>query len=220
MPAERRAPVAHAPGMTTTETITTATTVRRAEHARPEDRRSRADRVLLRRSRHRVDRARPRHDRAECPLRCSSSTSIVFEPHRRDLPHRRRRRRGPVAPARDRRGSPPTSSRSSVLGSRPTLVHTPPSCSSSTSSSQPTRPTIPTGTSSSSGRFPSARARASARPCCEQQLRRLDVRRDSAYLEATTLRNRALYERHGFECFGEIVLPDGPTLYQMWRSPQ
>ncbi len=52
------------------------------------------------------------------------------------------------------------------------------------------------------------------------QLRRLDGAGESAYLEATTLRNRALYERHGFESIGTIVLPDGPTLTRMWRSPR
>ena len=51
-------------------------------------------------------------------------------------------------------------------------------------------------------------------------LPRADSRGEPAYLEATTLRSRALYERHGFECRGEIVVPDGPTLWQMWRSPR
>jgi ribosomal protein S18 acetylase RimI-like enzyme len=46
-----------------------------------------------------------------------------------------------------------------------------------------------------------------------------DERGEAAYLEATTLRNRTLYERHGFVCTGEIVLPDGPTTYAMWREP-
>jgi GNAT superfamily N-acetyltransferase len=52
------------------------------------------------------------------------------------------------------------------------------------------------------------------------QLWRLDVAGEDAYLEATTLRGRALYERHGFECFGQIVLPGGPPLWQMWRAPR
>ena len=52
------------------------------------------------------------------------------------------------------------------------------------------------------------------------QLRRLDRRGESAYLEATGLRNRALYERHGFVCTGRLELPDGPTLWQMWRTPK
>jgi ribosomal protein S18 acetylase RimI-like enzyme len=42
----------------------------------------------------------------------------------------------------------------------------------------------------------------------------------AAYLEATCERNRALYERHGFECRGLIPLPDGPTLFAMWREPR
>ncbi len=54
----------------------------------------------------------------------------------------------------------------------------------------------------------------------DEVLRRLDRAGESVYLESTTLRNRALYERHGFECIGEIQLPHGPVMSQMWRSPQ
>lgn len=54
----------------------------------------------------------------------------------------------------------------------------------------------------------------------DEVLRRLDRDHEAAYLEATTLRSRALYERHGFECFGEIALPAGPVMWQMWRSPR
>ncbi len=43
---------------------------------------------------------------------------------------------------------------------------------------------------------------------------------EAAYTEATSLRNRALYERHGFAFVREIPLPDGPSLYAMWRDPQ
>ena len=42
----------------------------------------------------------------------------------------------------------------------------------------------------------------------------------AAYTEATSLRNRALYERHGFVFTREIPLPDGPSLYAVWRDPQ
>jgi ribosomal protein S18 acetylase RimI-like enzyme len=49
---------------------------------------------------------------------------------------------------------------------------------------------------------------------------RADVAGEAAYLEATSERNRALYERHGFECIHEIPLPDGPTSYGMWRNPR
>jgi ribosomal protein S18 acetylase RimI-like enzyme len=40
-----------------------------------------------------------------------------------------------------------------------------------------------------------------------------------AYLEATSDRNRALYERHGFRARGDIGVPDGPALWRMWREP-
>ncbi|TDE02793.1 GNAT family N-acetyltransferase [Jiangella asiatica] len=40
-----------------------------------------------------------------------------------------------------------------------------------------------------------------------------------AYLEATSERNRSLYERHGFETTKVIRLPDGPPLWCMWREP-
>src|SRR4051812_10561631 len=40
-----------------------------------------------------------------------------------------------------------------------------------------------------------------------------------AYLEATSDRNRALYERHGFRTLGDIPLPGGPALWRMWREP-
>jgi hypothetical protein len=40
-----------------------------------------------------------------------------------------------------------------------------------------------------------------------------------AYLEATSRRNRALYERHGFVTIGELTVADCPPLYAMWRPP-
>lgn len=41
-----------------------------------------------------------------------------------------------------------------------------------------------------------------------------------AYLEATTERNRALYQRHGFELMAEFHLPGGgPPMWRMWREP-
>ncbi|KGM49257.1 GNAT family N-acetyltransferase [Pseudooceanicola atlanticus] len=42
----------------------------------------------------------------------------------------------------------------------------------------------------------------------------------SAYLEATTERNRALYARHGFEATAEIRVADCPPLTAMVRSPR
>ncbi len=41
-----------------------------------------------------------------------------------------------------------------------------------------------------------------------------------AYLEATTERNKPLYVRNGFELIGEIQLPDGPSVWPMWRAPK
>jgi ribosomal protein S18 acetylase RimI-like enzyme len=41
-----------------------------------------------------------------------------------------------------------------------------------------------------------------------------------AYLEASTERNRALYERHGFELVETFDMPgSGPALRRMWREP-
>lgn len=50
-------------------------------------------------------------------------------------------------------------------------------------------------------------------------LDRADDERMPAYLEATSPLNRRLYERHGFEATGEIVFPDGPPMWPMWREP-
>ncbi|WP_037911116.1 GNAT family N-acetyltransferase [Actinacidiphila yeochonensis] len=42
-----------------------------------------------------------------------------------------------------------------------------------------------------------------------------------AYLEASSLRSRALYERLGFAFMGTPVeLPGGPFMYPMWREPR
>jgi len=49
-------------------------------------------------------------------------------------------------------------------------------------------------------------------------LDRCDSERIPAYLESTSRRNRELYLRHGFEVIGEIRLPDGPSIWPMWRE--
>ena len=41
-----------------------------------------------------------------------------------------------------------------------------------------------------------------------------------AYLESTSEGNKRLYLRHGFEVTGEIKLPDGPSMWPMWRAPK
>jgi GNAT superfamily N-acetyltransferase len=54
-----------------------------------------------------------------------------------------------------------------------------------------------------------------------EMLDRADQEGMPAYHEATTLRNRALYERHGYVNHGEFTLPDGgPPLWRMWRDPR
>lgn len=53
----------------------------------------------------------------------------------------------------------------------------------------------------------------------DHALEAADANHEAAYLEATTPRSRALYERHGFEAIGQIYLPDGPALWPMWRPP-
>lgn len=50
-------------------------------------------------------------------------------------------------------------------------------------------------------------------------LRQCDRDGTPAYLEATSERNRALYLHHGFVVRGELELPEGPTLWPMWRDP-
>ncbi|HEX4759186.1 MAG TPA: GNAT family N-acetyltransferase [Thermoleophilaceae bacterium] len=52
-------------------------------------------------------------------------------------------------------------------------------------------------------------------------LSRCDSEGLPAYLEASSPRNRALYERHGFEVREEVSLPrGGPPLWLMWREPE
>ncbi len=46
----------------------------------------------------------------------------------------------------------------------------------------------------------------------------VDADKLPAYLEATTLDSRRLYERHGFEVVGEIQSGSSPTMYAMYRK--
>jgi GNAT superfamily N-acetyltransferase len=50
-------------------------------------------------------------------------------------------------------------------------------------------------------------------------LERCDRERSPAYLEATAPRNKACYERLGFEVTHELTFPKGPTMFGMWREP-
>lgn len=51
-------------------------------------------------------------------------------------------------------------------------------------------------------------------------LERCDRERTPAYLEATSPRCRALYERHGFEAVEEMTVRDSPPFWPMWREPR
>ena len=50
-------------------------------------------------------------------------------------------------------------------------------------------------------------------------LERCDRERVPAYLEASSPRNRALYERNGFEVVEEMTVRDSPPFWRMWRAP-
>jgi GNAT superfamily N-acetyltransferase len=51
-------------------------------------------------------------------------------------------------------------------------------------------------------------------------LERCDGEGVPAYLEATSPRNRALYERNGFDVVEEMRVKDSPPLWRMWREPR
>jgi GNAT superfamily N-acetyltransferase len=52
-------------------------------------------------------------------------------------------------------------------------------------------------------------------------LERCDEHGLPAYLEASSPRNRALYERHGFAVTGELRLArSAPPVWLMWRAPR
>ncbi|HEY1751238.1 MAG TPA: GNAT family N-acetyltransferase [Caulobacteraceae bacterium] len=51
-----------------------------------------------------------------------------------------------------------------------------------------------------------------------RQLAAADAARMPAYLESSKEINIPIYKSFGFEVTGEIKLPDGPTLWPMWRA--
>ena len=51
-------------------------------------------------------------------------------------------------------------------------------------------------------------------------LGQVDDARQAAYLEATSPRSRALYERFGFEVTEEFAAAGSPALWGMWREPR
>jgi GNAT superfamily N-acetyltransferase len=69
------------------------------------------------------------------------------------------------------------------------------------------------------GTRPRYRGRGIGMQLLADVLARIDAERMPAYLEASNAVNVPLYERLGFERFGEFPLPaDGPTVVTMWRE--
>jgi hypothetical protein len=53
----------------------------------------------------------------------------------------------------------------------------------------------------------------------EPGLHEIDAESLPAYLESSTPRSRALYQRNGFDVTGEMDLPrGGPPVWLMWRE--
>jgi GNAT superfamily N-acetyltransferase len=68
---------------------------------------------------------------------------------------------------------------------------------------------------------PSAQGRGLGAALLTPILELCDQERVPAYLEASSDRNRALYERHGFELTKTFPLPmGGPPIREMWREPE
>lgn len=66
---------------------------------------------------------------------------------------------------------------------------------------------------------PRAQGRGQGSRLLELGIARCDEEGLPAYLEASSPRNRALYERHGFVVTGEIRVADSPPMWPMVRRP-
>jgi len=69
------------------------------------------------------------------------------------------------------------------------------------------------------GVIPSRQGHGIGSELLETTLDRVDYAGEPAYLEATSADNRRLYERHGFKVVRDLPLPNGPTVFPMWRDP-
>ena len=69
------------------------------------------------------------------------------------------------------------------------------------------------------GTRPEWQSRGLGSALLREGLERSDREGRPAYLEASSEENRRLYLRHGFEVVGEICLPEGPSMWPMWRKP-
>jgi ribosomal protein S18 acetylase RimI-like enzyme len=69
------------------------------------------------------------------------------------------------------------------------------------------------------GVSPAAQGRRLGSALLAHTLAAADAAEAPAYLEASSARSRALYERFGFEVLAEMRAPDGPPMWGMWRQP-
>jgi GNAT superfamily N-acetyltransferase len=69
------------------------------------------------------------------------------------------------------------------------------------------------------GVVPAAQGRGIGSTLMAPVLARADREGRPAYLEATSARNKTLYERHGFRAGAPFTAADGPPLWPMWREP-
>jgi ribosomal protein S18 acetylase RimI-like enzyme len=69
------------------------------------------------------------------------------------------------------------------------------------------------------GTDPAAQGRGFGSIVLEPVLEQCDDHAVGAYLESSKERNIAFYARHGFRVTGELQLPRGPKIWQMWREP-
>lgn len=82
------------------------------------------------------------------------------------------------------------------------------------------RPDVPHWYLGQIGVGPDARGLGVGGALLAHRLERVDARREAAYLESSTERNRALYVRHGFVPGREIRGVGAARPVAMWREPQ
>jgi GNAT superfamily N-acetyltransferase len=70
------------------------------------------------------------------------------------------------------------------------------------------------------GTDPDAQGRGLGSAVLAPALERCDADGVGAYLESSKPRNLDFYARFGFKVMGELRLPMGPTMWQMWREPR
>jgi ribosomal protein S18 acetylase RimI-like enzyme len=70
------------------------------------------------------------------------------------------------------------------------------------------------------GTHPAQQGKGLGSAVLQPVLQRCDAELMPAYLESSKASNIPFYERHGFKVTGEIALPNGPSLWPMWRDPQ